>query len=152
MRSAGAALNDALLDCTRGYSVWVGGLEVTIGSTPTTGGEQAANTLQPDGKSRHATTLDAKVGGAIEASLLVMERSCLFSHGTGPLWRQDHISGGASLPPGARRRGPRRPRLGAPARPARLLVHTSHLYASSQPLAHDGDDLAVGPLTALERV
>jgi hypothetical protein len=35
---------------------------------------------------------------------------------------------------------------------ARLLIHASHLLASSQPLAHDGDDLAVGPLTALRRV
>src|SRR4029453_18231507 len=29
-----------------------------------------------------------------------------------------HISGGASLPPGARRPSPRQPRLGAPAKPA----------------------------------
>jgi hypothetical protein len=32
-----------------------------------TGGEQAANSLQPDSISRHATTPNAKVRGAIEA-------------------------------------------------------------------------------------
>ena len=35
------------------------------------GGEQAANTLQPEGTSQHATTLDAKVRDVIEALRLV---------------------------------------------------------------------------------
>jgi hypothetical protein len=35
------------------------------------GGEQAANTLQPDDTSRHTTTANAKVRGAIEAFRLV---------------------------------------------------------------------------------
>ena len=36
------------------------------------GGEKAANALQPDNKSRHATTANAKVGTAIEAFMLVI--------------------------------------------------------------------------------
>lgn len=47
------------------------------------GDEQAARTLQPTGNSRHATTLDAEVGGAIAASPLVKGRPYLFSHGRG---------------------------------------------------------------------
>ena len=39
--------------------------------------------------------------------------------------------------------GPRRPRLVAPARPARLLIHAGHLLTRGQASAHDGDDLAV---------
>ena len=35
------------------------------------GGEQAANPLQAHDASRHTTTLNAKVGSTIEASLLV---------------------------------------------------------------------------------
>jgi hypothetical protein len=42
------------------------------------GDEQAARTLQPTGNSRHATTLDAEVGGAIAASPLVKGRPYLF--------------------------------------------------------------------------
>jgi hypothetical protein len=56
----------------------------------------------------------------------------------------NHISRGASLPLGARRPGPRPPWLGAPARPARLLVYPRHLLAGGQALADDRDDLAVG--------
>ena len=42
--------------------------------------------LQPDSRSRHATTLNAKVRDMITASLLVMRGPCLFSHAgiTGP--------------------------------------------------------------------
>ena len=42
------------------------------------GGEQAANTLQPTGSSRHTTTLDAKVEGTITATPLVTRRPYLF--------------------------------------------------------------------------
>jgi hypothetical protein len=45
------------------------------------GGKQAANALQPDSSSRYAPTANAKVGGTIEASLLVKRRPCLSSHG-----------------------------------------------------------------------
>jgi len=49
-------------------------------STPAAiGGEQAANTLQPDGSSRHTTTANAKVRGAIEALRLVTRCRCLRS-------------------------------------------------------------------------
>jgi len=44
------------------------------------GGEQAANTLQPDGSGRDATTANAKVRGAIEALRLVTRWRCLRSH------------------------------------------------------------------------
>jgi hypothetical protein len=47
------------------------------------GGEQAANVLQPDSSSRHATTLNAKVRGMIEALRLVMSWRCLRSPGRG---------------------------------------------------------------------
>jgi hypothetical protein len=40
---------------------------------------QAANALQPVGKSQHTLTPDAKVGGTITASPLVSGRPCLFS-------------------------------------------------------------------------
>ena len=42
-----------------------------------TGGEQAANVLQPTGSSRHPTTLDAKVTGRIAASPLVTRMAML---------------------------------------------------------------------------
>jgi hypothetical protein len=66
--------------------------EIVTGTTPlsfkadgaaATGGEQAANTLQPGSSSRHTTTANAKVAGTTAASLLVEERPCLFSHGRG---------------------------------------------------------------------
>jgi hypothetical protein len=44
------------------------------------GGEQAANALPPGSSSRHATTANAKVRGAIEASPLVTRWRCLRSH------------------------------------------------------------------------
>jgi hypothetical protein len=47
-----------------------------------TGGEQAANPLQPGSTCRHTTTLDVKVRGTITASLLVKQQPCLFSHGS----------------------------------------------------------------------
>src|SRR5215207_2909656 len=47
-----------------------------------TGGEQAANALQPGDSSRHTTTLDAKVGSTITALLLVDGRPCVFSPGS----------------------------------------------------------------------
>jgi len=47
-----------------------------------TGGEQAANTLQPGDSSRHATTANAKVRGAIEGWPLVTRWRCLCSHGS----------------------------------------------------------------------
>jgi hypothetical protein len=50
---------------------------------PPAGGEQAANTLQPDGSSRRATTLDAKVRGTNAALLQAARAPCLFSHGKG---------------------------------------------------------------------
>jgi hypothetical protein len=42
------------------------------------GGEQAASVLHPDSRSRHTTTLDAKVGSTITALLLVDGRPCVF--------------------------------------------------------------------------
>jgi hypothetical protein len=41
--------------------------------------------------------------------------------------------------------------LGLPLQPRqpRLLVHAGHQLAGGQPLAHGGDHLPVGPLTAL---
>jgi hypothetical protein len=55
---------------------------VTDGSTAeSAGGEQAANTLQPDDSSWHATTPNAKVRGAIEALRLVTKWRCVRSHG-----------------------------------------------------------------------
>jgi hypothetical protein len=45
------------------------------------GGERAANSLQRAGSSRHATTANAKVRGAIEALPLVIKWRCLRSHG-----------------------------------------------------------------------
>jgi hypothetical protein len=40
--------------------------------------EQAANTLQPTGSSRHTTTANAKVGATVGAFILVMGRPYLF--------------------------------------------------------------------------
>src|SRR5215218_6724372 len=60
------------------------------------GGEQAANTLQPDSSSRHATTANVEVGSAIAASVLVNGSTCLRSHSSGPClemapgWRDFH--------------------------------------------------------------
>ena len=57
-----------------------GTLRATLWSEPNAhraGGEQAANTLQPDTTTRHATTANAKVEGAIEASPLVPEMTML---------------------------------------------------------------------------
>src|SRR5215218_3155922 len=68
------------------------------------GGEQAADALQPDNTSRHATTANAKVTGAIEALLLVMGRPCLRSHSRGPVpvgWRRGRAAAAGSPDPGA---------------------------------------------------
>jgi hypothetical protein len=47
----------------------------------TTSDQQAANTQQPDSRSRYATTANAKVRGAIEVLRLVTRCRCLRSHG-----------------------------------------------------------------------
>ncbi len=47
------------------------------------GGEQAANTLQPDGNSRQSTAANGKVRGVIEALRLVARWQWLRSHGRG---------------------------------------------------------------------
>jgi len=54
------------------------------------GGKQAANTLQPGGTSRHTTTANAKVRGAIEALRLVTKWRCLRSHGSGHRFETCH--------------------------------------------------------------
>ena len=52
-----------------------------MAATEPAGGEQAANTLQPTGSSRHTTTANGEVETAIAALLLVNGSACLFSHG-----------------------------------------------------------------------
>src|SRR5215216_3045677 len=57
------------------------------------GGEQAANSLQPAGSSRHATTLNAKVEGMMEALRLVTKWRCWRSHGRGHRsWDAPHVA------------------------------------------------------------
>ena len=61
------------------------------------GGEQAANTLQPAGSNRHATTANAKVRGPLAASPLVTRWRCWRSHGRGHRsWDAPHVAMAAS--------------------------------------------------------
>jgi hypothetical protein len=54
------------------------------------GGEQAANTLQPDSTRHYATTANSEVGSTLATSLLVMGGPCLRSYSRGHRFETCH--------------------------------------------------------------